>query len=212
MPHLISVARPPALLLFLLLCTCGPAHCIAQAAVDGFVLESDDDGVQVYVREETNGEMSVRVETRARTQVQEVQAVLDFAAGYPEWVHRCDGAYIVAGGQADDYLFVSGIDMPFPFRDKEVVARVTQSVDEYGVLTRTIAGSPDALPPTKGRDRPAVYDGLWVVSPLANDMVQLQVTVRTDAGSGLPTWLRKEIMTGGPIKTVTNLRRRLQAA
>ena len=210
MLHLLHPARPLTLLSCLLLCTCGPAHLMAQDGQYDFVLDADDDGVQVYVREETNGEMSVRVMTRARTQVQAVRTVLDDAAGYPNWVHRCDGAYIVAGGKADDYIFVSGIDMPFPFGDKEVVARVTQHVDRQGVLTRTIAGSPQAIPPTQGRERPAVYDGEWVVSPQTDGTVTLQVTVRTDAGSGLPTWLRKEIMTGGPVKTVTNLRRMLE--
>ena len=212
MPNLICAARPVALLSFLLLCTCGPAHLSAQDGKDDFVLDADDGGVQVYVRQETNGEMSVRVMTRARTQVQAVRAVLDDPAGYPDWVHRCDGAYIVEGGKADDYIFVSGIDMPFPFGDKEVVARVTQRVDDRGVLTRTIAGSPEAIPATQGRDRPTVYDGEWVVSPQTDGTVLLQVTVRTDAGSGLPIWLRKEIMTGGPVKTVTNLRRKLEAA
>ncbi len=176
------------------------------------MLDADKDGVQVFVRQETNGEMSVRVMTRARTQVQTVRAILDDAAGYPNWVHRCDRAYIVDGGRADDYIFVSGIDMPFPFGDKEVVARVTQQVDDRGVYTRTIAGSPEAIPPTDGRDRPTVYDGEWVVSPQPDGTVLLQVTVRTDAGSGLPNWLRREIMTGGPVKTVTNLRRILEAA
>ena len=212
MPNLLYAMRPLTLVALLLLCTCGPATLMAQVEAADFVLDTDDDGVQVYVREELNGEMSVRVTTRARTQVQAVRAVLDDAAGYPDWVHRCDGAYIVAGGKADDYIFVSGIDMPFPFGDQQVVARVTQRVDERGVLTRTIAGSPQAIPPTQGRERPTVYNGEWVVSPQTDGTVMLQVTVRTDAGSGLPTWLRKEIMTGGPVKTVTNLRRRLEAA
>ena len=213
MHDLNATARRLTLLACLLLCTCGPAPLFAQADVEpAFVLDADDGDVRVYVRQELNGEMSVRVITRARTQVQTVRAVLDDAASYPEWVHRCDGAYIVEGGRADDYLFVSGIDMPFPFGDKEIVARVVQKMDGAGVLTRTITGSPRAIPATQGRDRPTVYDGEWVVSPQSDGTVLLQVTVRTDAGTGLPNWLRKEIMTGGPVKTVTNLRRRLEAA
>ncbi|CAH1000435.1 hypothetical protein LEM8419_01588 [Neolewinella maritima] len=211
MPNEYATLPTPGALFFLLLCTCGPALLFGQVS-DGFVLQSTDDGVSVSVREESNGDMSVRVSTEARAQVQGVGAVLDHAKGYSEWVHRCDGAYIVAGGQPDDYVFVSGIDMPFPFQDKEIVARVTQVVDSSGVLTRTITGSPHAIPATKGRDRPTVYNGEWIVRPLPDGRVHLQVTVRTDAGAGLPNWLRKEIMTGGPVKTVLNLRHRLEAA
>lgn len=198
---------PLTLLIFVLVCTSGRAQ-----SNDGMTLESEENGVRVYVRAEDNGDMTVRVVTQARTQVQAVQEVLDATKRYPEWVHRCDEAYSVAGGTADNYVFVSGIDMPFPFRDKEVVARVEQHRQSDGSLIRTITSEPDAIPETKGRDRLTVYHGEWVITPLADGEVELQCTVRTDAGAGLPNWLRKEIMTGGPSKTITNLRERLSPA
>ncbi|MGB3802037.1 MAG: hypothetical protein WA952_19610 [Lewinella sp.] len=178
---------------------------------DGFLMQTEEDGVQVYVRQEDNDDMSVRVVTIASTNVASVKATLDDAASYAEWVHRCDGAYVVEGGTPDNYIYVSGIDMPFPFRDKEVVARINQWINASGVLTRTITAIPDAIPDS-GRDRLTTYFGEWVVTPLADDTTQLQCTVRTDAGSGLPGWLRREILTGGPAETVANLRRRLETA
>ena len=193
--------------LLLVVATCGPAYLFGQ----DFVLEDEAEGIAVYTRGEEDNQLSVRVITVVRTDVPTVQRTLDDAANYREWVHRCDGAYIVAGGAADDYVFVSGIDMPFPFRDKEVVARVTQELRTNGTLVRTIAGKPEAVAHT-GRDRPTVYDGEWIITPLPNGEVNVQVTVRTDAGAGLPQWLRKEVLTGGPVKTVANLRRRLEAA
>ncbi|NJB85522.1 hypothetical protein GGR26_001267 [Lewinella marina] len=182
----------------------------AQSA-DGFSLESEEDGVRVYIRTEDNDEMSVRVVTRTTAELRRVRATLDDAESYPEWVHRCDGAYIVPGGTANDYLYVSGIDLPFPFRDKEVVARVQQTVGPQSVFRRTIRAEPTAVPPNAGRDRLQVYFGEWVVRPLSRGVVELQCTVRTDAGAGLPGWLRREILTNGPAKTVSNLRDRLEA-
>lgn len=203
-------------LLFLLVCTCGPALMTlrAQATQDdvGYTLEREENGVMVYVREETNGDMSVRIMTAAGTQVQRVLEVLDDAPRYPQWVHRCDGAYVVEGGTAENYVFVSGIDMPFPFRDKQVVARIEQELDGQGVLTRTITAEPGAIPQSDDRDRLTVYRGEWVVTPKPSGGVDLQCTVRTDAGAGLPNWLRKDILCGGPVKTMVNLRERLEAA
>ena len=199
----------------LLLIAFGLYHfsCVLAQTEDGFTLQTEDDAVQVFVREEANADMSVRVVTVARAEVAEVKATLDDAESYADWVHRCDGAYVVEGGSTDNYIYVSGIDMPFPFRDKEVVARINQWINEKGVLTRTITATPDAVPNENGRDRLTVYSGEWVVSPLPGEgSVQLQCTVRTDAGSGLPGWLRREILTGGPAQTVANLRRRLEAA
>ena len=190
-----------------------PFSCVLAQTADGFTLQTEEDDVRVYVREEPNSDMSVRVVTVARAGVAEVKATLDDAESYADWVHRCDGAYVVDGGSTDNYIYVSGIDMPFPFRDKEVVARINQWINEKGVLMRTITATPTAIPNDSGRDRLTVYSGEWVVSPLpGQNSVELQCTVRTDAGSGLPGWLRKEILTGGPAQTVANLRRRLESA
>ncbi len=195
------------MLLLLLLSTC-----VRAQAPSDFVLEANADGVKIFVREEPNGDMTVRATTKARAQVPEVRAILDDAVAYPQWVHRCDAAYILEGGAADDYVFVSGIDMPFPFRDKEVVARVLQHTDVNGQYTRTITAEPGAIPPNKGRDRQTTYFGEWRVTPLSPTQVVVEVTVRTDAGAGLPNWLRKEILTGGPARTMVNLRQRVEAA
>ncbi|THH41329.1 SRPBCC family protein [Neolewinella litorea] len=197
----------PLLLAFplLLLCTC-----VRAQTSDGFELQTESGGVSVYVRDEANEEMSVRVVTRATAGMQRVRAILDDAENYPEWVHRCDDAYIIPGGTPNNFVYVSGIDLPFPFRDKEVVARVRQTMGPRSVLTRTIRAEPGAVPPTEGRDRLEVYSGEWVISPLERGEVELQCTVRTNAGAGLPSWLRREILTNGPAKTVANLRDRLE--
>ena len=200
--------------IFLLLCTCVPAPSAAQQDLpaterSGFELDSDDDGVEVWVRPETNDDMSVYISTYADGSVAGARTILDDATSYPEWVHRCASARTVAGDRPGNFLFVSRIDMPFPFGDKTVVARVDQYVDHEGRLIRKIVAHPEALPNPDGEERLQVYLGSWIVTPAANGRVRLTCTVRTDAGSGLPNWLRKEIMTGGPIKTMKNLRVRL---
>lgn len=110
-----------------------------------------------------------------------------------------------------DYLFISRIDMPFPFTDKVVVAGVKQWIDADGRLLRNIVAQPKAIPNENDEERLSVYRGEWVVTPdAANHSVQVSCTVRTDAGSGLPNWVRREILTGGPVKTMINLRKRLE--
>lgn len=176
-----------------------------------FTLEADEDGVQVFVRPESNDEMSVRVVTIALATVAEVRSVIDDAPNYPEWVHRCEKAYVLPGGTLDAYTYYSRLDLPFPLSDREVVAAITQSIDaETGSLTRLITSTPEALPPTKGCQREAVYEAEWIISPLAAGGVSISCTVRTAAGAGLPNWLRREIMTGGPVKTVRNLVERVE--
>ena len=93
-------------------------------AQGGFILEAEEDDVRVYVRPEPNGEMSVRVATTARSNVPSVLAVLDDAPNYPQWVHRCAEAYVVSGGTPLMYTYYSRLNLPFPLKDREVVAAI----------------------------------------------------------------------------------------
>lgn len=185
-------------------------HCWGQEA-GAFTLEADEEGVEVFVRPETDGQMSVRVLTSAYASVAEVQAIIDDAPNYPQWVHRCVKAYVLAGGAQNAYTYYSRLNLPFPLSDREVVAAITQSIDpESGTLIRNITSTPDALPATKGCHREEVYEAEWIIKPLSSTQVSIQCTVRTAAGANLPNWLRREVMTGGPVKTVKNLVLRLQ--
>lgn len=197
------------LTLFFAFCCVFWSPVAAQDNAD-FTLESNRNGVKIFVRPERNGDMTVLIRTQAKTTVQKVLQVLDDAQAYPEWVHRCAEAYVVEGGTPNAYTYFSLVDMPFPFADREVVAAITQSIDpRTGVLNRYITSTPDALPPNKGRQRLDVYEAHWIVKPQADGMVAISCQVRTAAGSGLPNWLRKEVLTGGPGRTVANLVGRL---
>lgn len=55
-------------------------------AAKAFTLKTTDAGVKVYIRQESNDDMSVRVTTTARAKVSDVQAVLDDTKAYPKWV------------------------------------------------------------------------------------------------------------------------------
>lgn len=188
---------------------------LVQGDVQGqgeFELRTAEGGVKVYVRSEVNDEMSVRVTTSAKATVGQALSTIDDAPQYPEWVHRCAEAYVLPGGDANAYTYYSRIDMPFPFGDREVVGTISQTIDpETGVLTRTIQADPEAIPPNKGVDRIGVYSAVWIIAPKPEGGIDISCTVRTAAGAGLPNWLRKEVMTGGPAKTVRNLVARLEA-
>lgn len=198
------------LLLFIVFLA-GPQVRGAGQDSDDFTLEATDEGVAVFIRPEADGQLSVRVRAEASASVAAVQAVIDAPAAYPAWVHRCAEAYVLPGGTPAAYTYYSRLDLPFPLADREVVAAIVQSVDAHtGILTRRISATPDALPANRGCHREAVYEAEWLLTPLPAGRVHIQCTVRTAAGAGLPRWVRKEIMTGGPVKTVKNLVKRVE--
>jgi len=197
--------------LILLLWAGARVPCFGQPEA-GFELVTELDDVKVHVRPEAGEDLSIRVSTEAETTVADLRVILDDAAGYPLWVHRCEEAYLLPGATEEGFTYYSRINLPFPFSDREVVAAITQSVDpETGVFVRHIHSRPDAVPPTKGAQRIRIYDAVWTLAPLPDGLVAISCQVRTAAGAGLPAWIRKEIMTGGPAKTVGNLVRLVQA-
>ena len=205
--------REALLALVFLLPLAGYTQTAPDYSGEGFELQSSEDGVFAYTRSEKNGDMTVRVTATLRSSAARILEILDNVPAYKQWIHRCDGAYIHTSRTKDDYIYVSGVNMPFPFSDREVVARVVNRVNaKTGALYRTTTSLPNEIPPTKGRERLARYEAIWTVDPTATPgTVRMTCTVTTDAGGGLPTWLREEVMTGGPVKTFTNLRTRALA-
>jgi hypothetical protein len=183
-----------------------PNICSAQA--EDWRLEGEEDGVQVYTRlvDEAGNVMAVRVVTEVLTTLSRVMQYLDEPRTYPDWVHRCAEARKFNARDANNYYYASCVDLPFPFRDREVVARISQRIDlQAGTLHRKIVSVPDEIPPTDGYDRVRQYEAIYTVQPVSSGKLRIECIVHTDAGSGLPNWLRREIMTGGPVKSMQNL-------
>ena len=183
-----------------------PNICSAQAAE--WRLEGEESGISVYTRlVDSEGKMmAVRVVTEVPTTLQKVMKYLDEPKTYPDWVHRCAEARKFKARDANNYYYSSCVDLPFPFKDREVVARINQRVDLVaGTLHREITSTPDEIPPTDGYDRVRTYRATYTVKPVGAGKLRIECIVHTDAGSGLPNWLRREIMTGGPVKSLTNL-------
>lgn len=172
---------------------------------------ASEDSIEVFARKESNGDMTIKIVCWAGTRVETIRNTLNATDKYPEWVYRCDSAYTLDATPDGSFTFVSKVDMPFPFRDREVVARVKQNIDANGILVRTIRSTPDRIPPNKGILRQQVYTSTWRAEPQPDERVKLTCTVRTDAGSGLPGWIRREIMASGPLRTIRKLRSRLNA-
>lgn len=184
---------------------------LAQKEQGEYQLVAEEAGVRVYVRSDAKDILNVRVTTTARAKINAALSILDDAKTYPSWVHRCTEAFVLPGGTANRYTYCSRVKLPFPFRNREVVATVEQSIDPTtGVYTRRITNAPLALPASNDYDREKTYSGEWTISPNASGGIDISSTFRTAAASGLPEWVRKEVMTSGPVKTMQNFVARVE--
>ena len=175
-------------------------------------LELEEGDVRVYLKAEEGADMSVRVTTTTASTAAQVKSVIDAVESYPEWVHRCAEAYRVPGGTPDEYVYYSRINLPFPFSDREVVARITQTWDaSTRTLSRSISAEPDAVVRNDNYNRMEAYEAEWKITDLPDGRVSITCICRTAAGAGLPAWLRKDILAGGPAQTMQNLVDRLAA-
>ncbi len=168
-------------------------------------LTKEDDRLKIYTAE--SGEnILVKIEMNVAASVDKIMMFVSDADSYATWIHRCESAKRLKTVSATQYYYYSHINLPIPFSDRDVVALVKEKKDPAtGSVQRSIVAVPGYIPENKGIQRIKQYDSSWRLTPLPSGLTYVECIVESDAGSGLPGWLRTQIMTGAPAKTMHNL-------
>ncbi len=180
------------------------AASLQVGAQEDWTERKSEDNFKVYTKPAPGDNITVKTIATAKAAPADLVKILDDVPSYPEWVYHCAEAERLSGGKKDHFYYRSEVSLPFPFKNREVVAEVKQSFVN-GVFQRTISARPDYRPDPEGLERARVFEATWKITPRPGGGSDILTIVTTDAGSGLPSWLRNQIVTSGPIKSIGDL-------
>lgn len=126
---------------------------------------------------------------------------------YPEWVYGCSWSKTLRI-ENDTLIYIMATDMPFPFHDRLLKVRATQTLTDTKYETFSTALDTD--------DRNGKYVVIpyfyshWVVNVLDENTLEVFYEASTDPRGVIPSWLYDMAIDIGPYQTMLSLKEKLE--
>ncbi|WP_165797569.1 START domain-containing protein [Solimonas fluminis] len=191
------------LTLFLLL-----AVPFAQAADEGWRLDKEQDGIQVYTRAVEGQKIrEIRGVVGIKARLSAVVAVLNDVPATPELSDAIGEAQVLQRQSAARYQIYQLLKMPWPLDNRDIVSQreIRQDAQTLAV-TIADAATPDAIPPKSGIVRIQKSRQQWTLTPQADGSVLAEMRAMTDPAGPIPSSVINSMSVGAPFKSLQKLR------
>ncbi len=174
-----------------------------------WVLKLEEDSIKVFIRNYKN------------TNLLEFKAETEIAAGLSSLisvVRNIDEATLLfeASKQAEliekidekEWIVWSYIDVPFPFDDRDMVARMKLTQDKDSkIVTIEIHCEQDYIPEKSKKVRIPLVEGSLTYIPIGKHKTKVIYQNVTDPGGMMPSWLINMGVIKAPLETLKNYKR-----
>ena len=205
--------RLMSLLLVWLLATTGHASITDDPELDpAWKLITDRNGIQVYMRHRDESRLKTFRGVSRITLSDEyaLAALMEDYPSYPRWLHFVDSATEFERHSPLLRRLRFTTQLPWPLNDREAVleARVSQTLTpERESVSVYLDNRPDLLPANDRYVRFPEMEGVFQLTRLGNNEVEVVYQLVLDPGGYIPAWLANVLLRDAPYFTLERLRR-----
>lgn len=169
-------------------------------------LEKDSDGIKVYLAEAENSSIKqFKVEAFVEaTPMEIVDAVVDIENNY-KWFVDVEQGKLVEQISPNEFIFSQVIEVPFPFKDRQVVQNSKVTSLANGAFRIDLKSTSDALVIDDDYVRMTLATGYWLLTPTPEG-TDLEYSFLADPAGNIPAWLANQFIVDNPLKTIKGLR------
>jgi len=171
-------------------------------------LKRDRDGIQVYLSRVKGSKFkAIRSTMDVKAQTNSLVALVMDLPNCSNWAAMCKEAYIQQRLSLTESYVYTRNDIPFPVRDRDVVALVKWSQDRIsGKVSMVSRATKGKFPKKKGIIRIEDAVSEWHFTPLKDGLVRVESFAHIDPNGVTPAWLTNMLMVDSPYKTMKNMR------
>lgn len=185
----------------------GASSYLIAAEQQSWELQRDEDGIQVHTRPvEGSPYDAVRTTTRMKdVRLSSLVALIEDAPACTDWADSCAESYLVERLSDSESLVYTHNDLPFPVKDRDVLAQVkwTQNIMTLEVRMNSVAtvGKMDEV---RGRLRLTKAVASWKFAPQMDGSVLISNEAHINPGSALPGWVTNMLLIDAPFETMNS--------
>jgi hypothetical protein len=171
-------------------------------------LKKDKNGIQVYSRKTPNFKFDeLKVDCIFEGKISQLAAVILDVNNQYQWVYKTAKSELLKQVTDADLFYYSEIECPWPFDNRDLIARMTITQNTSTKILSIVAKSvDDYLPRKKNLVRVKYSSALWTITPLNNAQFKVEYKIQIDPGDGVPAWILNMFATNGPYESFKNLK------
>jgi len=168
-----------------------------------WVLQKNEKGIVVYTRETPGSQIKeVRVINKVQSSLAGMVALLLDTRNYTNWIYQCTESQPLKVVSEKEMYNYQVTNFPWPVSDRDLICdfRIHQdSVSKVVSFTKTAVPGylPDKSPYVRIRD----FESDYLLTPLPNDSMIVDLRMRVDPGGDIPTWLINANIVMAPYKS-----------
>lgn len=178
-------------------------------SAQNFELEKNSEGIQVYNRINPRTQLKeFRGETKIKTSLSSLIALLDDSPSFNRWMHTCSQAKLIK--KQDFYNRINYIinQAPWPLANRDMIVSSHLIQDsQTGTIIIQLEGKKDYLPEKEGLIRVPVLEGFWQFTPLKNGEVKIVYQIFSSSGGNIPSMFANTTSVDLPFKTLNNMKK-----
>lgn len=179
---------------------------LSSLADDSWRLASDEDGIQVYLRQvpgsnyqSFRGVAVIKADVRTLSDLQENLRVAC------KWLYACADMRLLTVKDDTTWVYLTTA-LPWPAATRDMVLRVrTERLDD-GSLIRHLDAVPGRVERQPGQIRVTQLQGLWKMVPRGERQTEVTYELQAEPAGDIPAWLANRFVIDAPTITLKTLR------
>ena len=166
---------------YFLLLFCLLLQTTAQCQED-WKLKKDKNGIKVYSRKTPNFKFDeLKVDCIFEGKISQLAAVILDVKNQYQWVYKTAKSELLKQVTNADLFYYSEIECPWPFHNRDLIARMTITQNTSTKILSIVAKSVDNyLPSKKNLVRVKYSNALWTITPLNNAQFKVEYKIQID--------------------------------
>jgi uncharacterized membrane protein len=180
---------------------------IAFSSESDWVLEKDDDNIQIYTRQANGSNIKeFKATTIINRPVRELVEIIKDIPNYPKWMFHTKISKILKTENSNEMYYYFEVNVPWPFENRDDVLHFKLTEDaETKAITVNLTGNPDYIEKKEGIVRISQEHGMWKFTPKGN-RTEIIYKFAADPSGNIPTFIINMFLVDDPFNTLTNLR------
>lgn len=183
----------------------------SASAQDDWKSLKEKDGIKISSRHSGSSTFNdIRVEMDLPGNINQLESILIDVNKYKDWSYATKVARIVKTTTADNFIYYTEIEVPWPLTNRCFYAHFELKKDIPEKSMQILATNiPDYQPIPQDLVQVPLTKGTWHVTTISKSSIHVDYILEMNPGGSLPAWALNLFSTKGPMESFENIKKKM---